>query len=274
MDQLGIEHQTVFGMHPVEFVNLAADLGCGHIALVLEGSPYDPHGYGPFSLLEDVTLRGRLRDALVDRDVTLSLGEGFVVVPGSDVRRQLPMLDVMAELGVQRVNTVTMDPDLGRSFDEFALLAGLAGERGMETTVEFAPSLATKDLAGALDAVRHVGRPDFRLLIDTMHVARAGNTPADLAAVDPALFAHVQLSDNTVAQRGAVYRDDSIDRSAPGDGELPLREILLALPAGLPIGLEVPMRSKAEAGVSTEDRARRCVEGARRLLADVAAARV
>ncbi len=27
VDQLGIEHQTVFGLPPVAFVNLAADLG-------------------------------------------------------------------------------------------------------------------------------------------------------------------------------------------------------------------------------------------------------
>jgi hypothetical protein len=40
----GIEHRTVFGLPPVEFVNLAADLGCRYIAIALSGSPYNPHG--------------------------------------------------------------------------------------------------------------------------------------------------------------------------------------------------------------------------------------
>lgn len=29
VDRLGLEHPTVFGLPPVEFVHLAADLGCG-----------------------------------------------------------------------------------------------------------------------------------------------------------------------------------------------------------------------------------------------------
>ena len=82
----------------------------------------------------------------------------------------------------------------------------------------------------------------------------------------PGLISHVQLSDNTVAQRGPTYRDDSIDRSVPGEGELPLADILAAVPDGVVIGLEVPMRSAARAGVSTEERTRRCVEATRALL--------
>ena len=49
-----------------------------------------------------------------------------------------------------------------------------------------------------------VGRPDFLLLIDTIHVVRAGNTAADLAAVEPVIVGYIQLSDNSLAQRGAI----------------------------------------------------------------------
>jgi sugar phosphate isomerase/epimerase len=173
----------------------------------------------------------------------------------------------MAELGTAQVNTVSFDPDLARSLEGFARIAEMAAARGMSTTLEFAPSLTFKTLDAALDAVRQVGRPDFGLLIDTMHLIRAGNTAADLAAVDPGLIRHVQLSDNTIRQRGAVYREDTIDRMVPGEGELPLRDILAAVPPGTPVGLEVPMLSRALAGESTDDSARRCVEGARALLA-------
>jgi sugar phosphate isomerase/epimerase len=159
-----------------------------------------------------------------------------------------------------------MDPDLSRSFDQFGVLAEMAALRGMETTLEFAPSLSLRDLGGALAAVRHVARPDFRVLIDTMHLVRAGHTALDLAAIDPRLIGYVQLSDNTLQQRGAVYRDDSLDRMVPGEGELPLLEILAALPLDVVVGLEVPMRSRAEAGESTRARAQRCVQAARALL--------
>jgi sugar phosphate isomerase/epimerase len=268
--QLGIEHQTVFGLPPVEFVNLAADLGCGYIAIALSGGPYNPHGYEPYSLRDNAALRRRMTAALHDRGVSISLGEGFVVRPGNEVSGGAADLDAMAELGVRRINTVSLDPDLSRSLDEFGLLAEMAAARGMETTVEFAPSLTVSDLGAALSAVRHVGRSDFRLLVDTMHLVRCGHTAADLAAVEPGLIGYVQLSDNTIRQRGSVYREDSIDRMVPGEGELPLREILAVLPPDLVIGLEVPMRSRAEAGEPTRERARRCVGAARDLLLTVA----
>jgi sugar phosphate isomerase/epimerase len=179
----------------------------------------------------------------------------------------------MGELGATRANVVTMDPDLGRSLDQFAAFAAAAADRGLQTTLEFAKSLALTDLETAVAAVRSVGRPDFRLLIDTMHVVRSGSTAADLAALDPSLFGYVQLSDNTLEQRGAAYRDDSSDRLAPGEGELPLVDIMLALPDWLPVGVEVPMRSRATAGVSARTCARLAVEAARAVLAQVRAER-
>lgn len=266
-ERLGLEHQTVFGLPPVEFVNLAADLGCRYIAVGLSGGPYNPHGYQPYSLRDDAALRRRMLAAMRARGVSISLGEGFTVRPGGDISSSAADLDTLAELGVPKINTVSLDPDLSRSLDEFGLLTEMAAARGMETTIEFAPSLTVSDLGAALSAVRHVARPDFRLLIDTMHLVRSGHTAADLAAIDPGLIGYVQLSDNTIRQRGLVYREDSVDRMVPGEGELPLREILAVLPPDVVIGLEVPMRSRAEAGEPTHERARRCVRAARHLLA-------
>ena len=272
MDDVGIEYQTVLGYPPVEFVHLAADLGCRAISMKPRTgpyNPYNPYGYGEFSFVDDTSLRRRMAAALKDRDVSISLAEGFVVLPGADLTDDLTSLDVMWELGARRANAVTMDPDLGQSFDQFATFAAAAAERGMQTTLEFAKSLALSDLDSALAAVRHVGRPDFTLLIDTMHLVRSGSMAADLAAVDSSMFGYVQLCDSTLAQQNTAYRDDSSDRSVPGAGELPLVEIMSALPAWLPVGVEVPMRSRAAQGVPVQECARLAVEGARGVLAEV-----
>jgi sugar phosphate isomerase/epimerase len=276
MDDIGIEYQTVLGYPPVDFVHLAADLGAHAISMKASTGPYtaaDPYGYGTFSFLDDAGLRRRMATALKERGVRISLAEGFVVVPGVNLTDDLASLDVMGELGAGRANVVTLDPDLGRSFDQFAAFAAAAAERGLQTTLEFARSLALSDLPTAVAAVGHVGRADFRLLIDTMHLVRSGSTAADLAALDPSLFGYVQLCDSTLAQRNAVYRDDSSDRLPPGEGELPLVEIMAALPAGLPVGVEVPMRSRAAAGVHAPACARLAVEGGRGVLAAVRAER-
>jgi sugar phosphate isomerase/epimerase len=265
-DRLGIEHQTVFGLPPVEFVHLTADLDCRYIAIGLTGGPYNPHGYEPYSLRDDASLRRKMVTAMQQRGVSISLGEGFVLRPQVEMASFAADLDVMAELGVTRVNTVSMDPDVPRTLDSFGLLVEMASARGMETTIEFVPSLTIRDLDGALTALRHVDRPEFRLLIDTMHLVRSGHTASDLGAIDPALIAHVQLSDHTISQQGELYREDTMDRRVPGEGEFPLREILAVVPPDVVIGLEVPMRSRAEEGESSEMRSRRCVEAARNFL--------
>jgi sugar phosphate isomerase/epimerase len=267
MNRLGIESISVFGLPPVEFVNLAADLGCAHISATLTPIDINPHGYPKWSLREDPALRRAMIAALRDRGVTISLGEGFSVRPGTDAQQRAADLDTMCELGARRINTVSMDPDLNRSFDQFATLVELASARGVETTLEFAPGLAVADLPTALSAIRHVGRPDFRLLIDTMHLVRSGSGAADLAELDPNLIGYVQLCDVPLRPRIANYMQESMtERMAPGTGELPLRDILGALPRHLVIGIEIPLQSQALAGTSPRQRLGPCVEAARNLL--------
>jgi sugar phosphate isomerase/epimerase len=174
----------------------------------------------------------------------------------------------MAELGIRRINAVSMDSDLSRSFDQFGILAGLAASRGMVTTIEFVPGLGIADLPTALKAIRAVGRPDFRLLIDMMHLVRSGSGAKDVAALDPATIGYIQLCDVPLVPKIANYMQEAMfHRMAPGKGELPLLDILAALPRDLVIGLEVPMRAEAEAGIGPLDRLGPCVEAARSLLA-------
>jgi len=116
-------------------------------------------------------------------------------LPPIEARDRAAEFDAFADLGAQRINMVSLDPDMGRTLDQFAITVEMAAERGMQATTEFAPGLTVADLTTALDVIRHVGRPEFRLLIDTMHLIRSGSTPADLAALDPGLIGYLQLSD-------------------------------------------------------------------------------
>ncbi len=271
MDQLGIGYLSAFGLPPVEFVDVAAALECRFISMFLRGLPLAPLGYPPFSLKKDRALRSDLTAALRHRGVTITLGDGFLVVPGGDMRGWEADLDIVAELAIPRINVVSLDPDRDRTFDQFAVLAQLAAQRGIATVVEPVPGLTIGDLRTALAAVQHVGRPDFQLLIDTMHVSRSGSTPADLAAIEPKHIGYAQLNDTTRQPGNADYMEEAMyERLAPDDGDLPLREIIRALPPDLVIELEVPQRSLALAGVSPIDRLRPCVDAARRVLSDAA----
>ena len=271
MDRLGIGFLSVFALPPVELADLAADLGCQYISTVVQGQPLVPLGFRSYSLRDDAALRKDLLAAMNHRGVSISLGDGFLVLPGAEMGAFATDLDVLAELGVPWINAVSLDPDLGRTFDQFAALTELAAQRNIRTAVEPVPGLTVGDLPTALAALGHVGRPDFRLLIDTMHLVRSGSGAADLAAIDPDYIGYAQLSDTTLEPRIDNYLEEAMyERLVPGEGELPLRDILSLLPPGIVIEIEVPRRSLALAGVSPVDRLRPCVEAARRLLSEVA----
>src|SRR6476659_6037578 len=102
MKRLGIEMLSVFGMNPVEHVTLAAVLGCGHISTSLTQLPFNPYGYAPWSLLDDVSLREQMKAVMRDRGIEIGLGEGFAVRPGQDMTDRQDELDLIAELGAQR----------------------------------------------------------------------------------------------------------------------------------------------------------------------------
>jgi sugar phosphate isomerase/epimerase len=265
---LSIDFISVFGLPPVQFIGLAAELECRHISIALTPMPANPHRYPAWSLRDDSRLRRDTVRALQDRGVTISLGEGFLVRPNTEVRDAATDLDHMRELGVSTVNILSLEPDRSRGIDQLAAFAGMAFARGMQTTLEFLPGLPIGDLSAALAALRDVGKPHFRLLLDAMHVFRSGAQLADIAALDPALIGYAQLCDVPKVSKSASYADEArYERLPPGEGELPLREFIRALPPDIIVGLEIPMLALAEQGVGPFDRLIGCVRRARDVLA-------
>jgi len=273
MNRLGIEQLTHMGMPPVELVKLVAELGCVGISAALTPMPLamfgypDFHPYPAWSLAEDADLRREMKAAMRDTGVKIELGEGFRVGADRDVNDCGTGLDIMAELGAVRINAVSMEPSLERTHDQLALLADMVIERGMQFTIEFAPMNTINSLASALDAIAHIGQGRARVLIDAMHTFRSGGTVADIAALDPALIGYAQLCDAPmVAPEGVPYfQEATCGRMVPGTGEFPLREWIAALPADLPMGIEVPALDALAAGLNPRDHLDNVVKAAREL---------
>lgn len=89
----------------------------------------------------------------------------------------------------------------------------------------------------------------------TRHRVRSGAGAADIAKLEPNLIAYAQLCDAPLISRlGSCADEAKFERMVPGTGELPLRAIVAALPKDIVIGIEVPQRSLAEAGVGPHER--------------------
>jgi sugar phosphate isomerase/epimerase len=128
------------------------------------------------------------------------------------------------------------------------------------------PYLPVKNVAEAARLLRDAAQPNAGIIVDALHLARSGGSPADVAAIDPALIAYVQLCDAPRVRPATMERrEESLhNRLYPGDGELPLFALMDALPRDVTIDLETPCA--AHQHLSFDERARRAGDATRRFL--------
>jgi sugar phosphate isomerase/epimerase len=125
---------------------------------------------------------------------------------------------------------------------------------------------------GTLDQVLRlidtVAMPGLKLMIDALHIMRSGDMAA-LNRVDPALIGYVQLCDGPLHSAGydAYMYEAAHQRLVPGDGDLPLVDIVRRAGPEIIVSGEVPMTAERAAGVSDFERLSRIVDGIRETLA-------
>jgi sugar phosphate isomerase/epimerase len=265
MVKLGLDYLSVFGLEPVEFIHLARDLGLSSVGLNLRGAPNSLSRASDVGFRNSPERRSAITRSLRETGMTLALVEGFTTAADDSVADMVRDLDHLAEMGAVSICHVSVDRDRMRMQAQFRQLAELAAERGIFTTTEVGAGVV-RNLKSALELAKAVDHPHFGLLIDTMHFFRSGASIADFAAIHPTLIRHVQLCDVPMPAVIKNYMEEALfERRAPSDGDLPLAELVEHIPAHATIGLEVPIRSEAERGISHRDRLDRCVKQARQL---------
>lgn len=153
-------------------------------------------------------------------------------------------IDIALATGAGAINLVHIGgaPMPVPAFAEaFARACARAAEDNVRLAIEFLPGTGIPDLATAVAVVREADAPNGSVLLDTWHFARGGGTLADLDTAAVAAIGGVQLSDRSPEQDAEPYVPRR-GRKLPGDGALPLVEIVARLTAAhptLPIGAEV-----------------------------------
>lgn len=267
MNPLGMEYLTMFGTHPLEYARIAAEVGCASISLIAGSPRVEGLPVLPPSPVEDAALRRELASVLADLGLQVAMVDGFAVRPDSSVEKYAPWLENLAELGATRIGTMSLDDDRGRACAEIAALADMAMEYGVTVAMEPSPTSKVTNLEQALEVLEAVRRSNLKLVIDTMHIGRTGGAP-QLPLIDRDAIGYVQICDSQAGMPS--FEDYCIaarhERQVPGEGELPLVDMLMAVPDDVIVSVEVPMRSLREAGVTDLERSRRAVAGARRVL--------
>lgn len=142
--------------------------------------------------------------------------------------------------------------------------------------LEFGLFTEVKTIGAASAILRAVDHPAMRLLADTLHLDRSGGTVADLAAIPRGWLSYAQFCDAPAQRPDPADADAIIDdavwkRDLPGDGALDLDGFVGALPAGLPLSLELRSKALYDAYPDGGDRAVALAQATRRYFAGKAA---
>lgn len=267
--QISLAHLTVLDTTPPELVTVAAAAGFRTVGIRLTATP--SVGVPPYDCLhEGPMLRETLR-RLEDTGVSVLDTEFLRFEPEQPVGIPEGFLEVSARLGAKHVLVMSAEPDEDRTVERFCELCDRAAAYGLQVGLEFAIYTGVRTLVHAAHVVARSKRVNTSVVIDALHWSRSGGLPAHVAQVDPALFRYAQICDASADMPGPgdtanLIREARTGRLLPGEGVLPLRELVAVLPADLPLAIEAP--SRATAHLSALERAQRAHHALSRLLQD------
>ncbi|HLY89458.1 MAG TPA: TIM barrel protein, partial [Acetobacteraceae bacterium] len=147
----------------------------------------------------------------------------------------------------------------------FADLCDLARPFGLRVDLEFMRWREVGTLAQAETVLRRAGKSNGAILLDALHLHRSGGKPADLAPLSASALRAAQLCDagaNIPQTEAEVIAEAREGRLPPGEGVLPLAELLEALPGDVNLSVEMPFP-----GLEVRSRLARAFDATRRVLA-------
>ncbi|MDK3073829.1 TIM barrel protein [Sedimentitalea sp. JM2-8] len=244
MRPVSLAHLTFLDLPPPALIRLAAKAGFAAVGLRLIAVTETTPGY---RLMDDPAMMRDTRRAMRDTGVTVNDIEFVRLTPEFDAGTLDAFLAAGAELEARHIVTAPYDPDLARLTDNLAAFADRAEGFGLRPVLEFFPWTNVPDLRTALGIVTATGNPSIGVLLDTLHFDRSGSRTGDLTQADPDRFPFIHLCDAMVQP---AYSEDALLRTArearmiPGQGEIPLRDILGHVPPEAMAALEIPMEAQ------------------------------
>jgi sugar phosphate isomerase/epimerase len=246
--QISLAHLTVLDTTPPELVGVAAAAGFRSVGIRLTATP--SVGIPSYDILHDGPLLRETEHRLADTGVSVLDTEFLRFEPEHPVGVPEGFLEVSARLGARNVLVMSAEPEEARTVERFSELCDQATAYGLHVCLEFAIYTGVRTLAHAAHVVARSKRPNAAVLIDALHWSRSGGLPAHVATVDSSLFRYAQICDASPDMPGpgdtsALIREARTGRLLPGEGVLPLAELVAALPDALPLAIEAPCQATA-----------------------------
>jgi sugar phosphate isomerase/epimerase len=264
--EFSLAHLTVMGCAPPEMIYVAARAGYDYVSLrtICMGLPGEPN----YGLSANPALLAKTRRALASTGVRLHDIELARVHDAVAPEKYLPEFEIAAELGARAVLSSIWSADRAFYLDKFAEICDLAQPFGLTVDLESVPIATVRDLAGAVDVLSAVKRPNAGLMVDTHHFHRARDKAADLARLPREWFHFAQICDASAeipTDRNEMIHVLREARLYLGEGGIDVADILRHIPR-VPYSIELPHLDRAhEMGYA--EHAFRCLASAKAYLA-------
>jgi sugar phosphate isomerase/epimerase len=261
---LSISHLTALDATPPELVTAAAGAGFDAVGIRVWPAGDEP----AYPMLGDTPMMRETLVRLADTGTQVLDVEVLRLRPDSRHDHALRILDAGAQLDARGVLIICNDPEEDRLVDRFAAICEAAAERGIRACLEFMIFSSVKTLADAVRVLDRAAHPAGAILIDALHMQRSGATPADIAALPLDRLPYAQMCDGPFdpvrPPEDVALTEARTGRLFPGDGEIPLLELIDALPPDTALAVESPVAELA--GTPPNDIARLAYAALTRLL--------
>lgn len=236
MTSIGLSHFTFLDIAPKELVKLARQSGFDFV-----GMRFHPVSVGDLHYLPNSTERKELAHIMAGEGIALYDVETIVITECLQLETLKPALDVAAELGARRVN-VCADCFEGL-IDRFAQICALASERGLGVDIECMAWRGVSSPKSCLDIIQQSEVKNACYLMDTLHHIRCGGTIDEIVNMPLGSIVSAQICDAPLVppRDPAGYLNEARrGRRLPGDGALPLTDLISALPNETVVSVEIP----------------------------------
>lgn len=236
---ISVSHLTALDASPEDFIRHAAAAGFDGVGLRINPPAHTPEQWPVASDLKRAKALRRIAD---DLGIAVFEVETFSIWPDFSIDKLLPGLEAGAELGARFLLSAGIDDEQARLVENYGHLCDAAAEFGFTVGFEFMPFRPMATLDHALQTIEAVNRPNGKLLIDTLHLDRAGSGVENITERVRDHLGYVHLCD-AVAEAPApeTFADEARNaRFYPGEGALPLADIVRALPPTTAYSIEAP----------------------------------
>jgi sugar phosphate isomerase/epimerase len=251
---IGLAALTCLELSPPDLVSTAAAAGYDCVGLRLL-----PVAGQTLPSFEPRDLERRLADT----GVRVLDVEVFRIEAATDVPAYEPTMALAARLKATELLVHGADPVETRSAETLGRFCELAAKHGLNANLEPMPWVEVSTVTRARRLISAAARKNAALLVDPIHFFRADNSFDDLKGAPLRYLQFCDAHPGRPTDITELIRQARGDRLFPGEGALDLEGLLRALPANLPISVEIPYAKP----MAPLERASRALAATRALLA-------